>query len=125
MNTFAPPTNRLIEGEQQRTIINTSKRSRVDSVATIENTYVACESDIVGAFLVTVVNAKGLPVKELSISALPVSAGPFTLILPKIMVQLSIVPSAISSLVYKSGAQPRSPNPVFREDFLFRGNSKE
>lgn len=119
MNKFAPPNTRFDEGEQ-RTIINTSKRSRVDSLIKNENNYITCESDIIGAFLVTVVNAKGLPVKELSVSAIPVSAGPFTLILPKVMVQISILPSSISSLVYKSGAQPRSPNPVFREDFLFR-----
>lgn len=120
MNKFLPPTSNFDEGEQ-RTIINTSKRSRVDLLGKNENNYIACESDVIGAFLVTVINAKGLPVKELSVSAIPVTAGPFTLILPKIMVQISILPSSISSLVYKSGAQPRSPNPVFREDFLFRG----
>lgn len=120
MNKFVPPTTDLNEGEQ-RTIVGTSKRSRVDSLQTAGPSYIPAETDIIGSLLVKVVSARSLPVKELSISALPVSAGPFTLILPKVMVQVSIVPSSISSLVYKSGAQPRGPAPVFREDFIFQG----
>lgn len=119
MNKFVPSVN-MIEGEQ-RSIVDTSKRSRVDSVQSVGPILAASETDIIGTLLVKVVSARGLPVKELSVSALPVSAGPFTLILPKVMVQISIVPSSICSLVYKSGAQPRGPAPVFREDFLFRG----
>jgi hypothetical protein len=126
MNKFVPSTTNLIEGEQ-RTIVDTSKRSRVASLqATVgrsSSLVPNADTDVIGTILVKVISARGLPVKELSISALPVSAGPFTLILPKIMVQISIVPSSLSSLVYKSGAQPRGPTPVFREDFLFRGQS--
>jgi hypothetical protein len=120
MNKFVPSSANLIEGEQ-RTIVDTSKRSRIDSIQSVGPILAAADTDIIGTLLVKVMSARGLPVKELSVSALPVSAGPFTLILPKVMVQISIVPSSISSLVYKSGAQPRGPAPVFREDFLFRG----